>query len=49
MACALYILVKFLRGANDVFPYDTEVFCALLAIELPAYLNTWRLWRLTLK
>ena len=26
--------------------YDWSIFCVLLALEVPAYLNTWRLWTL---
>lgn len=45
MASLLYLLTKFLRGAQDAFPYDTEVFCVLLALEGPGYLRAWLLSR----
>lgn len=27
-------------------PYDLAWLCLLLALEVPAYLNVWRLWHL---
>lgn len=40
MGSLLYLLMKLSRG-YDAFPYDSEVFCLLLAVEVPQYLRLW--------
>ena len=44
MASLLFVVVKFLKLVDT--PYDVYWLLLLLALELPAYLNTYRLWRL---
>lgn len=44
MASGLFLCFKALRVVDT--PYDLYVLCLLLALEVPAYLNTWRLWRM---
>ena len=45
MACLLYLVSILLRHGQDAYPYDTQVFCVLMAIEIPNYLRAWMLRR----
>ena len=44
MASFIFLCLKASKVVETDF--DWQMLCLLLALEVPAYLNTWRLWTL---